>query len=174
MTRLVLIYAALPIALGSTFAVGPLDAYWLRQQAHDWKPTQVEVTGSDFSCFVGRRGSTVFSVHASYRYETGGKLYFGDSVVFGGNTFATCGEAERVAKAFPLGSKPVGFVDPNDPHRSVLYRDQVAYQTEGYLAGASMVGIAAILLGFAGWREDRHNGGPLRTFGSLEDVTPPR
>jgi hypothetical protein len=113
--------------IGCGFVSIYLHAQWLRYSSQSWIATPSEVLVSRVECCFGRSQAT-FKLQVAYKYQVGDDVHVGETVRFGDNRFSSGREANQLAQLYPVGSRPVVYVDPSNSRRSVLDRREL---TEG-------------------------------------------
>jgi len=109
------------------FLVGAGIAYplfinpWLKSQtAKDWPRVPCTILSSSVERHSGSKGGSTYSILIRYRYEIGGREYFGDRYNFSvGNSSARDWRNEAVQQN-PAGKETICLVNPEDPTDSVL------------------------------------------------------
>lgn len=122
--------------------------------ARSWPETSCEIisssVGSHTSTESGsgssrNRTSTTYSVDITYRYKVGGREYRSDRYeIMGGSSSGRAGKAEVTAR-YPVGSKAICYVNPQDPTDALLNRDLSPFILIGLIPGLFLlVGVAGL------------------------------
>jgi hypothetical protein len=107
-------------ALGYFLVVRPLQKYFA---AKNWPETPCEIISSSVGSHSGSKGSTTYSVDITYRYQVGGREYQSDTYSLMSGSSSGRGSKEAAVARYPVGSKAVCYVNPEDPTDTLLNRE---------------------------------------------------
>lgn len=134
------------VGLGAT-CLAYLRPLLQQRAARAWTPVEAVVEKSRVRSHSGD-DSTTYSVDIAYRYSVGGRDYRGDRYHFRSGSSSGYEGKRRVVDGHPPGSPLRVYVNPANPHDSVIVRDMGASLYLGLLPLLFAVGgVLTLILG---------------------------
>lgn len=121
-----------------------------------WAETPCVILSSEISVSTSK-GKHSYYPKVKYSYTVQDLEYFGERFWFGGGNASDRVSLDNRMKPFQAGGEAVCFVNPNDPHESVLLRETAPGLWIALLIGSifSAVGLGGMTLGFGMFRAER-------------------
>ncbi len=162
--RVVTIFCSVFIVIGLVVTnftfVRPLRR---QQAARNWDAVEAVVERSAVRTHRSS-DSTTYSVYIAYRYQYDGREYEGDRYRFLSGSSSGRGAKQAVVRRHPPGARITVYVDPEQPHESVIERDVGAWLYLGLLPLLFTLFGTVFLVAYR--RSHAATGaGPVTTFG---------
>jgi hypothetical protein len=129
---------------GYFIAGRPLQTYFA---AKHWPETPCEIVSSSVGRHSGSKGGSTYSIDITYRYQVREREFKSDtySIMMGGSSSGRSSK-QRVVARYPVGSKSVCYVNPEDPTETVLNRDLSPWMLLGLIPAIFLlVGITGLV-----------------------------
>ncbi|MHC4663276.1 MAG: DUF3592 domain-containing protein [Planctomycetota bacterium] len=113
-------------------------------KARKWEEIPVSLTKLEITARQDE-DDTVYSVETEYSYRYGGKEYTSDSFAFSGGD-SRKSSCEALIAFVKLRNPLFCYVNPEEPDKSVLYRESLGVWSTGVVMGLMVLLIGAVML----------------------------
>lgn len=123
---------------------------WLKSlAAKDWPRVPCAILSSRVESHRGSKGGTTYSILIRYRYEVGGKEFFGDRYNFSIDNSSASEWRYEAVRQNPAGKNTYCLVNPEDPTEAVISSEMGSDKWFGLIPGAfAFIGLWGLI--FAG------------------------
>ncbi len=151
---------AATVALGALLLIGvsvfiladtclPRFVYW---ETRSWVPCPATVTQLEWRD-INKKGEKLYEFRAEYVYAFGGRPFTGDRINgllrnAGGREYSRR-QYDALLECKQTGRPATAFVDPDDPTRSILFREPPPFSTWGLMLGMGMMFFGLPIAGLA-------------------------
>ena len=132
-----MLFCAVFLAIGSTMA------YTVWSRLTTWLPINATVLSSRITAIRGSKGGVSYRPDVTYRYEAGGRLYFGTRATVLTES-RSWNWANGILRRYPNGAEVTAYIDPANFGRSFLIHEWSFFPF-------AFMAVPLVMLGFLFW-----------------------